>query len=71
MEKREMLRAKVAELRDAVGQRAEWLEREIQEELDELEEVGAKGWVRSNPKTAAGLAAAVVLVVVGVLALVL
>ena len=71
MEKRELLRAKVAELRDAVGERAEWLEREIQEELDELEEVGAKGWVRSNPRKAVGLVALVLLVVGGLLALVL
>ena len=70
MERREHLLAKVDELRDAVGEHAAHLAKEVHEELEEWEEVGAKGWVRSNPRKAVGLVVAAALLVVGLVALV-
>ena len=70
MERKELLLAKIEELKEATGQRAEWLAEEIREEMAEYEEVGARAWIESNPRKAVALVGLVALVVGGLLALV-
>ena len=64
------IKVKAADLYDNIQHEIGDLHEEIQGEIEEYKQVGFKAWVKSNPKTAAGIAIAIVVIAASVIAFV-